>query len=336
MVYEEVKLKRMDTTNIIRQLLGEYEQVRVSNQQEVRRREAEVREQSADVARLLDARRTLMMQSAQQAFAGRALDTQELTAQIVQVNRAVRDALEEAGFESDYLQPIYRCPVCQDTGYVGDLIREKCNCLKQRIMDAENAGERKGGLGAHCFEQFDLNVFPDEPVKGEKATQREHMRRIECAARRYAEDFPDTQKTNLIFFGAPGLGKTFIADCIASRVMDRAFVVRRVTAYRLMELMRKFQFDGSEAKAVDDLQTCDLLFIDDLGTEPQTKSTNAYLFQIINERNNNDRHTIISTNLSPVQMLDLYTERVASRLMDVRKTVCIKFYGRDLRLMNDR
>ena len=115
--------------------------------------------------------------------------------------------------------------------------------------------------------------------------------------------------------------------------MDRAFVVRRVTAYRLMELMRKFQFDGSEAQAVDYLQTCDLLFIDDLGTEPQTKSTSSYLFQIINERNNNDLHTIISTNCAPEQLCDLYSERVASRLMDVSKTVCIKFYGRDLRMI---
>ena len=326
----------MDTSSTIRRLLGEYEQVRVNNQREGRRREEEVRGQSADAARLLDERRELLMRAMRQALAGRGIDTQALTAQIEQVNQDIRDALEHAGFEQDYLQPIYRCPACRDTGYVGEPVHELCACMKQRIMDEENRGERMGGLGAHSFDQFDLNVFPDEPVKGEKATQREHMRRIERAARRYAEDFPDTQKPNLIFFGLPGLGKTFVADCIASRVMDRAFVVRRVTAYRMMELMRKFQFDGSQSKAVDDLQTCDLLFIDDLGTEPQTKSTSSYLFQIINERNNNDLHTIISTNLSPEQMLELYTERVASRLMDVSKTVCIKFYGRDLRLMNDR
>ncbi len=326
----------MDTSSTIRRLLGEYEQVRVNNQREGHRREEEVRGQSADAARLLDERRELLMRAMRQALGGHRIDTQALTAQIEQVNQDIRDALEHAGFTQDYLQPIYRCPACRDTGYVGEPVHELCACMKQRIMDEENRGERMGGLGAHSFDQFDLNVFPDEPVKGEKTTQREHMRRIERAARRYAEDFPDTQKPNLIFFGLPGLGKTFVADCIASRVMDRAFVVRRVTAYRMMELMRKFQFDGSQSKAVDDLQTCDLLFIDDLGTEPQTKSTSSYLFQIINERNNNDLHTIISTNLSPEQMLELYTERVASRLMDVRKTVCIKFYGRDLRLMNDR
>lgn len=323
----------MDTTNVIRQLLGEYEQQREENYREEQRRKREASGVDPEILDLINERMFVFRDAQRAAFANGSVDTQAMQAQLEALSTRIREKLVNAGFPEDYLQPIYRCPICRDTGYVGELIREKCNCLKQRIMDAENASERKGGLGSHSFEQFDLNVFPDEPVKGEKATQREHMRRVERAARRYAEDFPDTQKNNLIFFGAPGLGKTFVADCIASRVMDRAFVVRRVTAYRLMELMRKFQFDGSEAQAVDYLQTCDLLFIDDLGTEPQTKSTSSYLFQIINERNNNDLHTIISTNCAPEQLCDLYSERVASRLMDVSKTVCIKFYGRDLRMI---
>lgn len=152
------------------------------------------------------------------------------------------------------------------------------------------------------------------------------------AAQRYAEDFPDNEKPNLIFFGAAGLGKTFVADCIAQRIMERAYLVRRVTAYRLCEIMRKNQFDGSEARAVEGVMDCDLLFIDDLGTEPQTKNTSGYLFQVINERNMNDRHTIISTNLNPERMEGMYEQRVASRLMDVSRTTAIRFYGEDLRL----
>ncbi len=204
--------------------------------------------------------------------------------------------------------------------------------IKQRIMDAENAGEHKGGLGKHSFEQFDLNVFPDVSIPGEKRSQRDHMRLILRSAQRYAEDFPDNEKPNLIFFGAAGLGKTFVADCIAQRIMERAYLVRRVTAYRLCEIMRKNQFDGSEARAVEGVMDCDLLFVDDLGTEPQTRNTSGYLFQVINERNMNDRHTIISTNLNPERMEGMYEQRVASRLMDVSRTTAIRFYGEDLRL----
>lgn len=323
----------MDTASTILRLLGEYEQVRLDNQREGQRRELEAREKSAEVAKLLDARRALLTRSMREAFSGRRIDTQELQTQVEQMNRDVREALERAGFVPDYLQPIYRCPSCRDTGYVGEPVHELCACMKQRIMDEENRGEHTGGLGEHSFEQFDLSAFPDDPIPGRRRSQREHMRLIERAARRYAEDFPDNEKPNLIFFGPPGLGKTFVADCIAQRVMERAYLVRRVTAYRLCEIMRKNQFDGSEAKAVEGVMESDLLMIDDLGTEPQTKNTSVYLFQVLNERNMNGRHTIISTNLNPEKMGAMYEERVISRMMDCRITTAIEFYGRDMRLM---
>lgn len=323
----------MDTASTILRLLGEYEQVRLDNQREGQRRELEAREKSAEVAKLLDARRALLTRSMREAFSGRRIDTQELQTQVEQMNRDVREALERAGFVPDYLQPIYRCPSCRDTGYVGEPVHELCACMKQRIMDEENRGEHTCGLGEHSFEQFDLSAFPDDPISGRRKSQREHMRLIERAARRYAEDFPDNEKPNLIFFGPPGLGKTFVADCIAQRVMERAYLVRRVTAYRLCEIMRKNQFDGSEAKAVEGVMESDLLMIDDLGTEPQTKNTSVYLFQVLNERNMNGRHTIISTNLNPEKMGAMYEERVVSRMMDCRITTAIEFYGRDLRLM---
>jgi len=120
-------------------------------------------------------------------------------------------------------------------------------------------------------------------------------------------------------------------SCISS---SHSFSPICITAYRLFETMRGAHFsDAEKRQEFDELVHCDILLIDDLGTEPQTKSTSAYLFQIINERNNNDLHTIISTNCAPEQLCDIYSERVASRLMDVSKTVCIKFYGRDLRMI---
>ena len=308
-----VKEVNMDTSSTIKRLLGEYENIRTENQREGQRREREIRQGFPTIAVLLEERRDRLTGSIRTALQGRAVDA-------------------KAGYPEDYLQPIYRCPICRDTGYVGEPVHELCACMKQRIMDAENAGEHKGGLGRHSFAQFDLNVFSDIPIPGEKRSQRDHMRLILRAAQRYAEDFPDNEKPNLIFFGAAGLGKTFVADCIAQRIMERAYLVRRVTAYRLCEIMRKNQFDGSEARAVEGVMDCDLLFIDDLGTEPQTKNTSGYLFQVINERNMNDRHTIISTNLNPERMEGMYEQRVASRLMDVSRTTAIRFYGEDLRL----
>ena len=322
----------MDTSSIIKRLLGENERIRAENQREGQRRELEVRQRCQDIAELLDNRRALLMRSMRKAFAERTMDTGELQTQMGQINLEIRKALGRAGLPPDYLQPIYRCPQCRDTGYVGEPVHALCTCMQQRLMDEENRGERTGGLGSHSFAQFDLNVYPDDPVPGRKKSQRAHMQLILRAAQRYAQEFPDNEKPNLMFFGAPGLGKTFVADCIAQCVMQRAYLVRRVTAYRLCEIMRRNQFDGSDARAVQGVMQCDLLFIDDLGTEPQTKNTSGYLFQVMNERNMNGRHTLISTNLTPERLGTLYEERVVSRMMDCRMTTAIEFYGRDLRL----
>lgn len=328
-----VKEVNMDTSSTIKRLLGEYEKIRTENQREGQRREQEIRQGFPEIEALLEERRDRLTGSIRAALQGRAVDVEILQTGMRELNGKIRAELTKAGYPEDYLQPIYRCPVCRDTGYVGEPVHELCACMKQRIMDEENRGERKGGLGEHSFEQFNLSAFPDDTIPGRRRSQREHMRLIERAARRYAEDFPENEKPNLIFFGPPELGKTFVADCIAQCVMERAYLVRRVTAYRLCEIMRKNQFDGSEGRAAEGVMESDLLMIDDLGTEPQTKNTSVYLFQVLNERNMNGRHTIISTNLNPEKMSAMYEERVISRMMDCRITTAIEFYGRDLRLM---
>lgn len=328
-----VKEVNMDTSSTIKRLLGEYEKIRTENQREGQRREREIRQGFPEIEALLEARRDRLTGSIRAALQGRAVDAEVLQTGMRELNGKIRAELTKAGYPEDYLQPIYRCPICRDTGYVGEPVHELCACMKQRIMDEENRGERKGGLGEHSFEQFNLSAFPDDTIPGRRRSQREHMRLIERAARRYAEDFPENEKPNLIFFGPPGLGKTFVADCIAQCVMERAYLVRRVTAYRLCEIMHKNQFDGSEGRAAEGVMESDLLMIDDLGTEPQTKNTSVYLFQVLNERNMNGRHTIISTNLNPEKMGAMYEERVISRMMDCRITTAIEFYGRDLRLM---
>ena len=328
-----VKEVNMDTSSTIKRLLGEYEKIRTENQREGQRREQEIRQGFPEIEALLEERRDRLTGSIRAALQGRAVDVEILQTGMRELNGKIRAELTKAGYPEDYLQPIYRCPVCRDTGYVGEPVHELCACMKQRIMDEENRGERKGGLGEHSFEQFNLSAFPDDTIPGRRRSQREHMRLILRSAQRYAEDFPDNEKPNLIFFGAAGLGKTFVADCIAQRIMERAYLVRRVTAYRLCEIMRKNQFDGSEGRAAEGVMESDLLMIDDLGTEPQTKNTSVYLFQVLNERNMNGRHTIISTNLNPEKMSAMYEERVISRMMDCRITTAIEFYGRDLRLM---
>ena len=163
-----VKEVNMDTSSTIKRLLGEYEKIRTENQREGQRREREIRQGFPTIAVLLDERRDRLTGSIRAALQGRAVDAENLQTGMRGLNGRIRAELAKAGYPEDYLQPIYRCPICRDTGYVGEPVHELCACIKQRIMDAENAGEHKGGLGKHSFEQFDLNVFPDVPIPGEK------------------------------------------------------------------------------------------------------------------------------------------------------------------------
>ena len=199
-----VKEVNMDTSSTITRLLGECENIRTENQREGQRREREIRQGFPAIAVLLDERRDRLTGSIRTALQGRAVDAEILQTGMRELNGKIRAELTKAGYPEDYLQPIYRCPICRDTGYVGEPVHELCACIKQRIMDAENAGEHKGGLGKHSFEQFDLNVFPDVSIPGEKRSQRDHMRLILRSAQRYAEDFPDNEKPNLIFLARRG------------------------------------------------------------------------------------------------------------------------------------
>ncbi len=232
--------------------------------------------------------------------------------------------LSDQALPADWLTPPPDCAKCGDTGYVQGAL---CACVRNeaaRRMFAE------AGLtdSSPSFTRFNLEVFPDKRLANGH-TLREQMERIRDYALNYATHFPSVPMPNLLFSGRPGCGKTFLLDSIAGRVIERGFWVVRATAFSVNDLMAKAMFDRADP---DSLFACDLLALDDLGTEPIfNKVTINSFFNLVNERLANGKPTIISTNLTTDEILKRYGDRIFSRITDQRTTRIFEFEGVDLR-----
>lgn len=243
------------------------------------------------------------------------------------INARIRQLLTEAGMAPDALEPRYRCPVCRDTGYVGEAPARFCECFEQRLRLRQHEDGSMAGLGEQNFERFDATVAPEE------GGQRDQLVKARNLCQRYADTYPDTEFRNLLLTGEGGLGKTFLLNCVFERVTSRGFSAVRVTAFRMFEAMRQ-QHVGNDEKydGFSDLIDAKLLLIDDLGTEPMMRNiTIEYLFTLLNERVAAKRHTVIATNLTPAQLKERYGERVASRLLDRSLCAAVQLKGKDLR-----
>lgn len=164
-------------------------------------------------------------------------------------------------------------------------------------------------------------------------TPRENMLDILSIAEGFISNFDENNGDNLLFYGTTGLGKTFLCNCIAKALLDKNKIVIYQTAFTILDILERRRF-GKSSSEMSDYQynllfSSDLLIIDDLGTEVSNTFTNAEIFNIVNTRIIAGKKTLISTNLTPKEISEIYTDRVFSRILD--KFIPLKFYGKDLR-----
>ena len=239
------------------------------------------------------------------------------------------------GYGPDTLDDTPACPHCRDTGWASG---QMCACLKELC-----AQEQLRALTAllnltdeQDFDKLRLDVYSDRPWQGEDRSPRENMRRIVTVCEGYAKQFPNYPLNDLLFSGGTGLGKTFLSGCIAREVSRRGFSVVYDTAIHLFAAFetRRFTRDaGEERQARDDTRRylgCDLLILDDLGSELTSPLSQSSLYEVVNSRLQSGRHTIISTNLSKEQIAQRYTPQLFSRVGGMFRE--LTFYGDDLRL----
>lgn len=321
--------------NPITKIKEEYRQKRERAQKQAMERVRLIRESFPEYQALADEIYRLHLEIAKATLEQRG-DLKELNVQLQEQKKKNRILMDRLGISSSDLKPRYECDVCEDSGYIeseGRWIR--CACFQNRVMEE---WYRESGIihrmQRENFENFRSDLFDDVPDEKYKSSPLENMLSIKQECVDFVEDFDNPDRKNLIFYGTPGVGKTFLCTCVAKALMDRQKTVFYQSASALFNLLSDLTFSKEEEKeslrrVYDLIQNADLLIIDDLGSELTNSFTINMLFNILNHRMMSQKKMILSTNLSPNELHERYKERIASRL--VMGFNYYRFYGKDLR-----
>ena len=265
-------------------------------------------------------------------YASRLLDGDESALAELKKNLAAlreekKQLLSRHGLPSDYLELQFDCPDCKDTGYIGN---EKCHCFKQKIISLlyqqSNITEM---LSENNFSVLSYDFYEGEDLLHFKNAVKTCKDFIDC----FNSDYH-----NLFFYGTVGTGKSFLSGCVAKELMDKGHSVIYFSSSGLFEKLSQLSFDynskESKADLYEDLYSCDLLIIDDLGTELTNNFSSSQFFSCLNERILRKKSIIISTNLSLQELRDRYSDRIFSRITSNFK-LC-KITGPDIRMYKKR
>ena len=246
-----------------------------------------------------------------------------LKAALQDLSERKKRLLFPAGFPADYLEPVYDCPDCKDTGYKNG---EKCRCFKQQMISLlyEQSNIHKL-LETENFSRLSYEYYSGEDLAA--------FERAVSICRSFINEF-DQKYANLFFYGTVGCGKSFLSCCVAKELIEAGHSVIYFSAIGLFEFLSRYSFDHKNKEnlynAFEDLYNCDLVIIDDLGTEITNSFVTSELFSCLNERHIRKRSTIISTNLSLGELRDRYSDRIFSRITS-NYEVC-KLSGQDIRM----
>ena len=307
------------------QIMLEYARVRRTHRMETEAREAEIAAKIPAYASLEQQIPELAGEMSRSYLNGDKSAKERLDRRILEIRSKQKQLLEDRGYPADYLQPQFTCPLCGDTGFANG---ERCTCLREKIRDL-------------LYEQSHLRALSQEnnfSLMREDFYKGEDLRRFHGALARCQELLDafraDHPAGSLLFFGPVGSGKSFLSVATATEVLNAGHSVLYFSSVTLFSQLSDVTFgQGAQELRRDfekDLAACDLLVIDDLGTELPNAFVSTQLFHIINERHLARKSTIISTNLDFDELRARYSDRIFSRLMH-DFTLC-ELTGRDIRL----
>lgn len=304
-------------------ILREYEEKQTRNRHLCEERLSDIRARYPEYAALEDETASLSV-----SFTRRLIDAEPGARQALA--RSLRDLqlkketfLLEKGYPADYLKPVCDCPDCQDTGYIG---QKKCHCFEKKIIELlYHQSNLAGTLSRENFDTLSYAWFQEPALS-------DYKKAVEIS-RQFVASF-DESKRNLLFMGTVGTGKTFLANCIAKALIDTCHSVIYFSAMELFNTFAKYAFDKDKKTLenfCNDLYHCDLVIVDDLGTEMESSFVTSYFFSFLNGRGQLGKSTLITTNLGLKELNQKYSDRICSRIIGSFE-ICL-LTGPDIRIL---
>ncbi len=308
-------------------ILRDYETRQLKNRHELESRTAYVYENVSGYRELEDRVAAVSVSQGKKYLAGDEQAMEELKLLIAELSFQKTRLLTEAGLPEDYLKPVYTCPDCRDTGYIDG---QKCHCFRQAMITLlyEQSNIREMLRHDH-FHSLSYEYYEGEDLS--------RFQNAVTTCRNFIKNF-NSDYHNLFFYGTVGTGKTFLSNCVARELIENGQSVIYFSAAGLFDLLSQYSFDyknkEEQRERHADLYQCDLLIIDDLGTELTNQFVASQLFSLLNERHMGKKATVISTNLSLEELRNRYSDRIFSRITSYYE-LC-KLTGPDIRMYKKR
>ena len=311
------------------ELMDMYEKIRTDENRKLMKRREEIKNKYPEILELDTTIQKLCLNLSMAALRG-ITDQNELNnikEEITDLRAKKYEMLVSHGYNPDYLNLHYNCPKCKDTGFIGI---DKCSCFKSKLIKLYyKDSDLEEAVKTNNFKNFNINLYPNHKLNDERYTPRKNIEDIlEYITGEYLPNFKNSN-TNLLFYGNSGTGKTFLSWCIAKELLDKGFLVVYKTSDDLLRALKDIKFNN-DTDLENLLINCDLLIIDDLGSEQITDFSSTELCTLINKKILKNKKMLISTNLSLPLISKRYSERISSRIIGEFKL--FKFFAEDIRI----
>lgn len=320
----------------ISNIMAEYEQTRLANKGLELQRRQEIYNKFPEIDELNSSSTKSYISSILNRLQGSHEENEKTPEETSRINRQrtarIEQILAENGYPADYLEPIYTCNECMDTGYVDGA---RCSCFLKKLIDKFYLQSNLNNIWVkENFDTFDTGFYSKDKQPDQEFSPYDNIISILESSKDFVEEFnkKGSHRGNILIYGEVGLGKTFLTNCIAKAVLDKGHQVLYLSSNELFKNVLSPYLMNQE-KSLADLYkyvyNCELLIIDDLGTELTNSFVTSNLFEIINQRNISGKSTLISSNLGLKDLKDRYSERIMSRIIE--SYTVFNIYGENIR-----